>query len=154
MEIKIQTGRINAIWGPKSENSARVPIAYCVGCNPLEALSAQLPRNGALRWRSPVVSAKFHSLEGVFFQVPLCESKSKSRFLAKNYSLQEMAFKWKSKSKLDLLMPFGGPNPKTRPECLLHIVWDAIHLKPFLRSCHGTGDFFGEVLLFFARSTP
>ena len=47
MEIQIQAGLINAIWGHNSENSARVPIAYCVGCNPLKAFSAQLPRNTA-----------------------------------------------------------------------------------------------------------
>ena len=34
-----------------------------------------------------------------------------------------MAFKVKSKSKLDLLMLFGGPNQKTRPECLLPIAY-------------------------------
>ena len=39
----------------------------------------------------------------------------------KNYSLKGLAFKWKSKSKLDLWMPSGGPNPKTRQECLLPI---------------------------------
>ena len=29
-KIQIQTRLINAIWGPKSENSARMPIAYCL----------------------------------------------------------------------------------------------------------------------------
>ena len=39
----------------------------------------------------------------------------------KSYSLKGTAFKSKSKSKLDLWMLFGGPNLKTRPECLLPI---------------------------------
>ena len=30
MEIQIQTRLINTIWGPKSENSARMLIAYCL----------------------------------------------------------------------------------------------------------------------------
>ena len=44
MKIQIQTRLMNAIWGPKSENLARVPIAYSPGGSPLPSPEAELAR--------------------------------------------------------------------------------------------------------------
>ena len=43
MKIQIQTRLMNAIWGSKSENSARVPIAYSPG-------GARSPRRGPIAY--------------------------------------------------------------------------------------------------------
>ena len=42
--IQIQTRLMNAIWGPKYENLARVPIAYSPGGSPLPSPEARLAR--------------------------------------------------------------------------------------------------------------
>ena len=44
MKIQIQTSLMNAIWGPKSENLARVPVAHSPGGPPLPSPEAKLAR--------------------------------------------------------------------------------------------------------------
>ena len=52
MKIKIQTRLMNAIWGPKSENSARVPIAYSPG-------GARGPRRGPIAFSRGQAGQRF-----------------------------------------------------------------------------------------------
>ena len=52
MEIQIQTRLINAIWGPKSENSARMPIAYSPG-------GARGPRRGPIAFSRGQAGQRF-----------------------------------------------------------------------------------------------
>jgi len=53
MEIQIQTRLMNAIWGPKSENSARVPIACSPG-------GARGPRRGPIAFSRGQAGQKLH----------------------------------------------------------------------------------------------